>query len=642
MPKYNMAMNAPRNVIFRWLFFAFALVIVFLYLYLRSSGVPNHSVKVPTEAPPNSLVVFNFSAEGHLDAKYYGIGFSKALSDLLFCAPTTVTLQPSGIEISEEFYLRRLDPTVSPTDRLAKDMGRRLGVRWAVVGNFHLDGNHVKVEIRLLSTRRGKEIITLKKLGTLNNLPDIQTSLAKEILRTIGVVTSNGKHPPMNRPNFSNHKALLLYGKSFMAKHPKEIMRYRWQALSVDPGSLFVTLRILEFYAYGPQNYRDIVAEHRLPRLAAEASTHFPGDSHIGVLKGLLLIKQYQYRKAENQLKSVVDRDPNSVVAHKALSNVRMLRFDSDSAVRSASRSVSLWPTSSACHSMLASAYATGAYRIHLGRPAGELPITRRRILQQYARLALREAQVAIKLNPRNTTAWYNILTIMGDLGRQEEEKAAFRHIIQLDPKFWKAYQRYASSLAKRDSKSVKELRQLLSIADKSYGKESGESYLLRGWIAYTRPDRAKRADEILKLLEKANCESEDLKSLALWLKAVVLMGKGQVREFLDIARLGFEKWQSPEWRLLMAKAYEFDWYGRRNNDILEKAVALLEVHVSEVPLDPRGHEELGWCLARLGRLDDAKREYFTVLKLDPGNTNATRTLEQLMLPKSPIGPFGF
>ncbi len=50
-------------------------------------------VNVPKEITKNSLVVFNFNSSGDADARYYAVGFARALADRLCCAPKCVTQQ---------------------------------------------------------------------------------------------------------------------------------------------------------------------------------------------------------------------------------------------------------------------------------------------------------------------------------------------------------------------------------------------------------------------------------------------------------------------------------------------------------------------------------------------------------------------
>jgi predicted Zn-dependent protease len=81
------------------------------------------------------------------------------------------------------------------------------------------------------------------------------------------------------------------------------------------------------------------------------------------------------------------------------------------------------------------------------------------------------------------------------------------------------------------------------------------------------------------------------------------------------------ERSDDVEVRLTLARSL-----GRAGDD--SAALALLEAHVIEQPLDARAWLNLGVAAARLGRIERAREAWSKVLRLDPGQTDAAALLK--------------
>ena len=83
------------------------------------------------------------------------------------------------------------------------------------------------------------------------------------------------------------------------------------------------------------------------------------------------------------------------------------------------------------------------------------------------------------------------------------------------------------------------------------------------------------------------------------------------------------ERSDDVEVRLTLARSL-----GRAGDD--SAALALLEAHVIEQPIDARAWLNLGVAAARLGRIERAREAWSEVLRLDPGQTDAAALLKSL------------
>lgn len=621
-----------RSIIL-WIAIVTAAVCVFLALCVFYAGRSGLGRREPGDvvaevAPAETVAIFNFRPDGDADAKYYAIGFARALADRLYCAPTTLTQQPSLSELAEQLCLRDRDPREPVSDKLALDISKSLGVRYVITGDFRQNGNQVHISVSLsdMSVDASQPPITAS--GTLSNLHGMQVGLAKRIAEAMKLDFNPALLKSSGDFNFRHPKTLLLYGRSFLADDFKETERYRWQAVEMDPHSSFPAIRLLEFYVYGPATCREIQAERRLPGLVETAARRFPNNSHLAMLRGLLLAKQYEYRKAEAVLKALVKADPKMVAAHSALAEVAKCRNDADLAVKEGKVLVSLWPTSARCHAFLSSAYNSAADNARRGRYYGKMLSAAKEAWQHNSEAGLREARIATRLDRNCASAWADILVIGRELGLDKDHDTAFRELIRINPKNLNAYEMYAFSFSPQWGGTAREQERVFSMAEEVFGEGSSEACLLRGWVGSANSDRAQHREENLALFNEAISKSKGQNNMALHLKCETLMGLRRRGEMLEVAKQGFELWPSPEWRMLLAKGYQFRWEDARDRAALDKAAELLSVYVAEIPFDPHGHNEYGWCLSHQGKRKEARREFLTALELDPGNRVATEKLK--------------
>jgi len=633
-----MKLRFPRGVKLALALVVFLIAVGGLYIgYSRFSIESEIPIKKPIASPPNSLAVFSFRYRGGPDSKFLASGFARALSDRLLCAPRSLTLQPIGLDINEEFRYRNLDPRTRPAEELACEIAACLGCRWAITGDLSQNGEEVSIAVHA-SCGSGSKTLTAR--GKLSDLPKMQTILARRIADLMGLSLNSKEARELETPNFSRAEALVFYGKSFEAEKVDAIELFRWKAWEADPGALFPALRLLEMYAYGPADYAKINGERRLVDLTKHVISHHAENSHARTLIGILTSKRYKYHEANGLLRKVIRDDPNMYAARQALMAVAYQRRDDGTALREASEMVRLWSSNPKSHAQLGLAHYLIARNAQQSRRVRDMWLSARRKWQKEAEAALEEARIAIGLNPRCAMAWRLFLYVANDAGKRRESEKAFRHLIRLDPRDWDAYLNYAISFSDSLNGNAKRQKKILAMVDNEFGSASPEAYLIRAYLAYYSRNPAQRAEEMLDYVNKAVLKSKTLTSDILGLKFNILIGMARTDESLQTALLGFSRWPSPEWRLYLAKAYQFEWYRSKDDRILQKSANLLEDFIKDVPFDVRGRIELAWSLLRLGQIEEARSQLFAALKLDPGNEVAVRELERLAPKPPPRFPF--
>jgi tetratricopeptide (TPR) repeat protein len=577
-------------------------------------GTPAPTKRV-ADTTGRTLAVFNFKGTGGDEADLYAIGFARALSDRLFCAPTMVTQQLSVNYIYAA--LHRKDPHLyeAPTADAALQAGKRLGVKHIITGELIRSGEIARVVIRVVRTSDGKSAGEVTLSGSLSELPALQTQAASRLIKILGVEPTTEQLAELAKPDFARPETLTLYGRSVIAKDDKERKRLRWEALDADPTSSFAALRLLEYSYFNMESSKDVAGDERLAELLQSVDTRFPGNSHIAVFKALLLAGQFHYKQAEEHLSRLVVRDPNCYLGHYAMAKVAAWRANGRLSIEETRLLVQLWPSNPWSH--IEYAHLLGDFR------------------HGTSRKQLQEALAATKLDPDIASAWYEVMDAAARLNKDRTRDRAFQEIVRIDPKDMWAYNEYARYFTRYWDNSPAKIREITSLADKALGKDSLDVTLIRAYAvqnngAYgeTGPRRPKNEkDELNRLLKIALAkapESEDVQLLA-WQVSLVNQDREKVYE---IAKRGFEKWGGEDWYRSLGRSCAFRYEDHQDRAALEDARKLFARYIEEIPYSSYGWTQLGWCLSHQGHRPEAKRAILRALEIDPDNRLAKEKLK--------------
>ena len=573
--------------------------------------------------PPVTLAVFNFRWSGDPDAKYYAIGFARALGDRLYCAPTCLTNQPTAPAIEEKLAARKHFPKDPVSDELAIKVGKLLGVHYVVTGDFKLEGSQTSVSAHILDvTASSPKPQVLSQSGSLPDLPQCQVSFANDVGEAL-------KLDARFQPNFTNPKTLLLYGKSAYAKDYKTVESLRWQAVKGDPAALFPAIRLLSFYVYGPACGIDLIGNKKLNAFADDAARRYPEDPHINRLIAWLLVKEYHYRKAEALLRSIIKRDPNTAMAIDNLACMAMDNWDSDLAVQQAKKLVALWPTSARAHEVLAQAYEAAANNARHARFYNEMSRKAEHTWRTNCEAAFGEASIAIKLDRDNYYAWDTILDMSRELGYGDYVDQAFQEKIRINPKNRRAYIDLAYSYAPKWGGSVSKQEEILKKADAVFGKDSVDAILVRESVMMLSLNPGENKDaEALRMLDLVEKKTKQPNLGIMDNKYWIFLRQKRYDEAFEIAKKGFAIDPSPDWRLALAQAYQYRYQNNGDRQALDEAAKLMAVYVAEIPRATHAHNIYGWCLSHQGKVKEAREQFLTTLKLDPDNKTAKEKIQ--------------
>ena len=587
----------------------------------QTTGDRIAEVSVPKTPPPNSIIMFKLKPHGDSDAKFYGAGFAIALGERMSCPHTSLILKWSSREPADSPQNQRRKRAEQWSREAALRRGKTAGVRYILIGDAQLIGDRISISAELFDVTTGSRRADFKESGNLSELPSMQVTMAQQLVRAMGLKPDAEQWEALRQPTFAKADTVLLCGKSYFAEddHARE---FGWQSWERDPGSELAAGNVLVSYVSGRDEYRDIRKDKRLSAFLETASRRFPTDPDINSMIAGLYADQYQFKKAEMLLRSIVKTDPKYDYAYGLLRYVAAWRQDADLAVKEARASVEAWPTSPHAHGALADAYDLAARNARRGHPIRELTRARRRMWQANSESAFNEAAVAVRLDPDDAHAWCIVMMTSLDLKWRDYADRAFREMVRIDPKDPTPYRYYAYGVA-QDASGSKRPNEVLALADKNLGAGSADACLVRGWALLANSPKAQQFEEALSLANKAltkSGRSERSRSSALDLKAQALDGLDRMQDLLRTTEEGFEMDPSPRWRLLLAAARIHAESQSRDPAALRETVELLTVYTDEIPFDSYGHMYLGCCLSRLGFQDLAVNEFAWAVALDPSD----------------------
>ena len=587
----------------------------------QTTGDRIAEVSVPKTRPPNSIIIFKFRPDGDPDAKFYGTGFATALGERMSCPHTSLILLRSTYEPTNGPEDRRRKRAQQWSREAALRRGKRAGVRYILTGDALLTGDRISLSAELFDVTTGTRRADFKASGRLSELPSMQVSTAQQVVRAMGLKPDSEQSKALGQPTFAKPDTVLLWGKSYF-EEDDQARDLAWQAWQRDPGSELAAENVLACYTSGRDTYLDIRKDKRMSAFLESVSRRFPTDQDINSMIAYLYADQYQFKKAEMLLRSVVRTDPKYDYAHGLLRYVAAWRMNADLAVSEGRLRVAAWPTNAYAHSDLAEAYLLAADNARRGHPIRELTRARRRMWQANSESAFNEAAVAVRLDPDDAHAWCIVMMTSLDLKWRDYADRAFREMVRIDPKDPTPYRYYAYGVA-QDASGSKRPNEVLALADKNLGAGSADACLVRGWALLANSPKAQQFEEALSLANKAltkSGRSERSRSSALDLKAQALDGLDRMQDLLRTTEEGFEMDPSPRWRLLLAAARIHAESQSRDPVALRETVELLTVYTDEIPFDSYGHMYLGCCLSRLGFQDLAVNEFAWAVALDPSD----------------------
>jgi tetratricopeptide (TPR) repeat protein len=232
-----------------------------------------------------------------------------------------------------------------------KQIGRELGVRYALEGSVRRSGNELRVNAQLIDTEADAHLWSERFDGKTGDLFALQSEITGRIAVALDIELLSAEIArPSARPDALDYilrgRALHL-GKLPTRQNYKEQIALYERALALDPASLkarghlaiALTARVLDQMANTPD--LDIA---RAEELAGRAPDEFPRSPLAHYAKAQVLRATWQYEHAMREYETVLALNRNWVFAIAALGFCKLVTGSIEEALSHQERAVRLSP----------------------------------------------------------------------------------------------------------------------------------------------------------------------------------------------------------------------------------------------------------------------------------------------------------
>lgn len=289
-------------------------------LWPRAAPQPERTLAVqnglpPKPLPPLSLVVLPFAnLSNDPEQDFFADGLTEDLTtDLSHLAGSFVIARNTAFT----YKGKAVD---------VKQVGRDLGVRYALEGSVRRTGDHVVLNAQLVSTETGAHIWADRFDGERSRLGEIQAEFVARLARSLDVQLSQAEGLRILREGSLNPTAadLNMLGWAAMnrPRTPANTVEARdkfEQSLKIDKNNPQAKIGLARALAQSVNTRvsKDVAADARLAlRLADEGITAIPQSSMAHYVKAEVLRATKDFELGLREIAVAVEYDPNMAIAH--------------------------------------------------------------------------------------------------------------------------------------------------------------------------------------------------------------------------------------------------------------------------------------------------------------------------------------
>jgi adenylate cyclase len=370
----------------------------------------------PAEAARLSIVVLPFAnLSGDPEQDYFADGITDDLTTDLSHLPDSFV-----IARNTAFTFKG-----KPID--VKQLGRELGVRYALEGSVQRLNEKITVNAQLISTETGAHVWADRFDGERNRLGDLQVEFVARLANSLGVelVRAESLRAARIRPNNPDAvdfemRGRAALGKGFAIDNVTEAGEDFERALRLDPGltraqvGLARTLfdRVIRFQV------GDAADLDRAESLIATALSANPNDAEAHFVKGeLLTYVKKQFAAALAELKVAIENDHNFAAAYAQYGATHWFIGEAAEVIPSVETALRLSP-----RDPLRNYWELFICHAHLHLAEWEQ--------------AVEWCEKSIATNSTYWQAYVDLIAGDGWLGRDAEAKAAIAELLKLMPGF--------------------------------------------------------------------------------------------------------------------------------------------------------------------------------------------------------------
>ena len=376
-------------------------MLIVVYLYLIGTTEPQTDpVLVQTG---NSIAVLPFvNLSDSTDNDYIGEGISEELIGLLAKVPNLKVVARTS---SFEFRDKGAD---------VRKIAEVLGVTNVVEGSVRLEGNHIRVNARLVDPNTAYHLWTETYETPFEDVFAVQEKIAGEIVRALKVsIDTDGGTPSISKRDapttdmvaYRSYLQGLYYLKRRGEPSIRKSIELFQDAIERDPAFAHPYHALSSAYLVLPF-YSNESREHAFALAKTAANNALQLDPSLGAAHAVLAfisMKRWDWTEAERQFQLAIAIQPNDPTTHQWYSEFLSYVGNIEASVMEALRALELDPVSPVVNDRLGVTYLwSGEFELAAEQfhSAAELGMDRVTMEQAYALLLLRSGQIeeAIRL----------------------------------------------------------------------------------------------------------------------------------------------------------------------------------------------------------------------------------------------------
>ena len=281
----------------------------------ESVAQPVAPVAVAAARPP-AIAVLPFENLGPADQEYFAVGMTDEIASRLSAV--------SGLGVVASRATRRY----AGTHRSMRDVGRELGIDYALVGSVRWNGpssRRVRITLALLRAQDERQLWSSTYDRVIDDVFDVQSDIAGQVVDRLGVTLAEGERRRLVTAPATNHEAYTLYlkGRYYLNKRTERAVQtaleYFQQATDLDPGYSLAWVGIADTWIargwYSRLAPRETFPQAKQAALRAIQFDSTLAEGHAS-LAHIHLEYDYDWVAAEREYRRAIELNPTYAIAH--------------------------------------------------------------------------------------------------------------------------------------------------------------------------------------------------------------------------------------------------------------------------------------------------------------------------------------
>ena len=249
----------------------------------------------------------------------------------------------------------------------AHEIARKLKVNYILTGSVQQYGQHIRINIQLIDTRKDIHLRSLEFDNEFENIFALQSDVAKKVAFELKEILSLNEIERIDKTPTQNLEAYNLYlkGRFFWSKRTehglKNSMEYFSRAVELDPdyalawAGLADSYQIISGYGLFESKKEGEEKAKSYAKKALEIDKNLPeGHAALGFM---LCYTDWKWDEAEKELKTAIELNPKYAFAHQIYAQLLDIKGDYKGARSEIDLALSIDPLSPVMHYISATLY---------------------------------------------------------------------------------------------------------------------------------------------------------------------------------------------------------------------------------------------------------------------------------------------